>query len=175
MTAPHSPQWLRDVVAAIGAQWLNKDVSASEAEDLIADAIQEHHDSGDPYGRTLWLTQARRERLGWWNKVKEREGEREAEALLSGVTQEALFDLPFPLLGGEVSVGFGRMVRQLDLDYAAALLARQVRARQQDNTNAAHEVYLAEMDRLLKVLDQDHGKKLLDFIEDPGHEEEGTG
>src|SRR6266498_3640813 len=139
MTAPHTPQWLRDVIAAIGTQWLNKDVSASEADDLIADAIQERHDSGDPYGRGLWLTQATKERNGWWNRLKKQEGDREFDGLLSGEMQEPLFDLPFPLLGGEVSVGFGRFVRQFDLDNATALTAKKVRANQQSTTNAKHD------------------------------------
>jgi hypothetical protein len=105
--------------------------------------------------------------------VKDREGEKAAEELLSGVAQPPLFDLPFPLLGAEVSVGFGRMVRQFDLDYATALAARKIRANQQANYDAAAAEYLAEMDKLLAILDQDHGKKLSDFIDDD--REEGTG
>lgn len=171
MSAPHAPQWLRDTIATIGAQWLRKDISASEADDLAADAIQERHDTGDPYGRSLWLAEAKKQRVAWWKRAKEREGEREAARLLDGFTEEPLFDLPFPLLGGEVSVGFGRMVRQLDLDYDTAMSARRVRANQQATTNAKHDEYLAELDRLLKVLDQDHDKTLSDFLDEPGAEE----
>lgn len=174
MSAAHAPQWLRDVVAAVGAQWLSNDVSSSEADDLIADAIQANHKAGDPYGRSLWVAQARKERNGWLRRFKDREQERQAKELLSGVIQEPLFDLPFPLLGGEVSVGFGRFVPQLDLDYPTALVARRQRATLRANTNAKHDEYLAEMDRLLAVLDQDHDKTLRQFIEEPG-EERGTG
>jgi hypothetical protein len=172
-----APQWLKDALASYRAMRAVGDLSPSEMREHLADDIQARHETGDPFGRAVWVEFIDRLDRDVSNKQHENADEAMALELASGFIQpdlfpaEALAELGLP---PELDLGgYGKRVVTPDARYADVekYLAELRRKRKSWDESLDERIEAAE--RTLAILPSDNSRTLREVIADP--EEYGHG
>jgi hypothetical protein len=164
---PDRPPWYREMMAGLRAERSAGDVSPSEFLELAADEIQKRHDAGDPFGRSLWISDAaaydravRKEQVATAEEIRALED-------AAGYLKPSLFpdDVLIKLgLEQELELGFGRTVKTLDATHDERLKAVAELERKLGNANLGiHK----RIDHLKHADELARDKTLREIIADP--------
>jgi hypothetical protein len=172
-----TPQWFKEASASYRAMRAKGDLSSSEMYELLADDIQDRHEGGDPFGRSLWIGFITGQESGAARAQAEAAAEVQALALASGYLQQDLFPrevldrlgLPAALDLG----GYGKSIATPDACHTDMQKYRAELERKRNSWDKSLDDRIEAADRALEILPEDDSRTLRQVISDP--EEYGTG
>lgn len=172
-----APMWFKESIASYRAMRAKGDLSVSEMYELLADDIQTHHDSGEPFGRAIWIDYVTAHDARTTKAHADEAAEQAAFAAASGFLQSELFSkdvLDSLGLPAELDLGgFGKTIATPDARHADVRRYKDELERKKKSWDDSLDGRIRAAEKALEILPEDNSRTLRQVVTDP--EEYGFG